>query len=290
MFMEKVLVTHGIKVVVKLLRSLSFKLILLSKKLDRTLLLNSGEKKILSRNAQFKDKHKGQRAFIIVNGPSLKDQNVELLKNDLTFVVSGFYRHEVVKKWQPTYYSIIDKNFFNGSEQSATFFQRLNEHIHGSTFFIPLFRGWESNRKYKLLPDEKTYYGATAGLPNEQIDFTRVVQSFQGVSAYALAQAVYMGCSPIYLLGFDHDYLANRGVDRHFYNGGTIPGAAGNAVTLADRIPYDTEMEANLKLWRNYRSLDRIAKKKGIKIYNATIGGYLDVFERANFEGLTFEV
>ncbi len=290
MFMEKVLITHGIKVVVKLLRSLSFKLILFSKELDKILILTKEEKKLLSRNAQFKDRHKGQRAFIIVNGPSLKDQNIELLKNDLTFVVSGFYRHEVIKKWQPTYYSIVDKNFFNGSEQSATFFKRLNEVIHGSTFFIPLFRGWETNRTHKLLPEDRTYYSALAGVPNDQLDFARVVQSFQGVSAYALAQAIYMGCSPIYLLGFDHDYLANRGVDRHFYSGGTIPGAAGNAVTLADRIPYDTEMEANLKLWKNYRSLHRIARKKGIKIYNATIGGYLDVFERTNFEELDFKV
>ena len=288
--MEKILVTHSIKVGVKLLRNLSLRLISLSKKLDHILLLTKEEKKILGRNVQFKDKHKGKRAFIIVNGPSLKDQNIELLKNDLTFVVSGFYRHEVIKKWQPTYYSIIDKNFFNNSEQSATFFRRLNEVIHGSTFFIPLFRGWETNRMHKLLPEDRTYYSALAGIPNDQLDFARVVQSFQGVSAYALAQAIYMGCSPIYLLGFDHDYLANRGLDRHFYSGGTIPGDAANTVTLADRIPYDMEMEANLKLWKNYRSLDRIARKKGIKIYNATIGGYLDVFERANFKELDFKV
>ena len=32
---------------------------------------------------------------------------------------------------------------------------------------------------------------------------TKIVQSFQSVSSFALSQAIYMGCSEIYLLGFD---------------------------------------------------------------------------------------
>ncbi|MFZ1807724.1 MAG: hypothetical protein WAU36_10900 [Cyclobacteriaceae bacterium] len=238
------------------------------------------------RNKQFENKHRGKRAFVIVNGPSLKDQDINWLSDDITFVVSGFYRHEVIRKWQPTYYSIIDKNFFDGSEQSRNLFSQLNEVIKKSIFFIPLFRGLKSNELLSLLPSERTFYAALAGGPTKSVDFTGVVQSFYGVSAFALAQAIFMGCSPIYLLGFDHDYLANRGLDRHFYTGGTIPGATGNSKTLAERIPYDTEMEANLKLWKNYRSLKRIAEKKGIKIYNATNGGYLDVFERIDYNKL----
>jgi hypothetical protein len=115
---------------------------------------------------------------------------------------------------------------------------------------------------------------------------TGVVQSFRSVSAFALAQAIYMECSPIYLLGFDHDYLANRGVDHHFYTGGTLPGLAATNVPLGERSTYDSELDALLHLWKNYRSLARIANKKGIKIYNATNGGYLDVFERVDFETL----
>ena len=42
-------------------------------------------------------------------------------------------------------------------------------------------------------------------------------------------------------------------------------------------------MKANLSLWKNYRSLHRIAEAKGIKILNATNGGYLDVFDRIDY-------
>jgi len=284
--MQKLLITHALKFGIKLFKSAASNLHMLAKKLDRIALITPAERNILKRNAQFRDKHKDKRAFVIVNGPSLKQQNIDMLENEITFVVSGFFRHEVVKKWQPTYYSILDKNFFVDNEHTDFFFKQLNEVIKDSIFFIPLFRGWTANQNRKLLPLQNTYYIATAGDGNSELDMTEVVQSFHMVSAFALAQAIYMGCSPIYLLGFDHDYLANRGVDQHFYTGGTIPGMAGTTVTLAERIPYDTEIKAYLKLWKNYRSLARIAKKRGIKIYNATKGGYLDVFDRFDFESL----
>src|SRR5688572_25054320 len=96
--------THGLKMFIKILKSTAYRLNYWARKLDALSLLTPAEKEILKRNSQFHDKHKGKRAFIIVNGPSLKQQNIEWLSDEITFVVSGFYRHEVIKKWQPTYY------------------------------------------------------------------------------------------------------------------------------------------------------------------------------------------
>lgn len=35
-----------------------------------------------------------------------------------------------------------------------------------------------------------------------------------------------------------------------------------------------------------YQKIKKYADKKGIKIYNATRGGYLEIFERVNFDTL----
>lgn len=284
--MEKLVLTHIIKRSAILIRKFSFVLMGISKKMEVIDLLSISDKKILKRNTVFKNKHKNKRAFVIVNGPSLKTQNLDVLKNEITFVVSGFYNHKVIQIWQPTYYSILDKNFFNGSNQSINFFKELNSIIFNSTFFLPFYRGYKANQKFKLLEEEKVFYIATSGIPDNNIELDSVIQSFAGVSAFSLAQAIYMGCNPIYLLGFDHDYLANRGVDHHFYEGGTIKGVNVNTKTLAELIPYDSEMLAMYNLWQNYKKLKEIADKKGIKIYNATNGGYLDVFEYVNFNEL----
>lgn len=282
--MQKMLIIHIMKFGIKVLRNISFRLASLARRLNAVSLLSRSEKEILKRNRSFKNKHRGKRAFVIVNGPSLKQQDITGIGSDITFVVSGFFRHEAIKKWQPTYYCFIDKSFFTGSDAMVNFFKQLNEVIKTSTFFLPLYRGYKANQEFSFLDKDRTFYVATAGQPNQKLEMDDVIQSFHGVSAFALAQAVYMGCNPIYLLGFDHDYLANRGIDQHFYSGGTIQGMKANTQTLAERIPYDDEMRANLHLWQNYRSIKRVAKKRGIKIYNATIGGYLDVFERANYE------
>ena len=248
--------------------------------------LTKQQRYILKKNSIFAERHKDQPAFVIVNGPSLATQDLMRLKNQITFVASGFWKHEAVLSWQPTYYSLSDGNYFNNNPPNLQFFKSLNERIHSSTFFVPLYRGFDAVHKYGLLPVDRTYYMATVGTNVSHNDLTGIIQGFGSVSAFALSQAIYMGCSPIYLLGFDHDYLANRGVDRHFYSGGTMIGQRDANIPLGDRISYDDEMRANLGLWANYRALKAIADKKGIQIFNCTRGGYLDVFPRLNYESI----
>jgi hypothetical protein len=279
---------YGATFLAKRLRNLAKLLTQSAEVIEARRSLSRHQHSILQRNAAFADKHKGQPAFVIVNGPSLITQNILPLKNQVTFVVSGFWKHEAVLSWQPTYYSLLDANFFNDTQATRDFYQNMLQRIHSSTFFVPLFRGFDAIRRYQLLPDNRTYYVASVGEKASNNDLTKIVQGFAGVSAFALSQAIYMGCNPIYLLGFDHDYLANRGVDRHFYTGGTISGHPSTNIPLSQRISYDDEMRANLRLWENYRILDVEAKRKGIQIINSTDGGYLDVFPRARFESLKF--
>ena len=248
--------------------------------------LTAQQREVLLRNAPLRKKHKGRAAYVIVNGPSLADQDILRLKDDITFVVSGFWKHDAVLTWQPTYYSLLDANFFADTPATEAFYKNLYERIHASTFFVPLYRGFDAVHKRQILPADLTHYVASVGWQTPGNDLTGFVQSFAGVSSFALSQAIYMGCSPIYLLGFDHDYLANRGIDRHFYKGGTIPGQKDTDVPLADRVPYDVEMQANVRLWQNYRVLKAIAERQGTQIFNATRGGYLDVFPRVDFDTL----
>ena len=37
---------------------------------------------------QYKDIHKGKRVFLIANGPSLKDTNLDLLKDEITIAMN----------------------------------------------------------------------------------------------------------------------------------------------------------------------------------------------------------
>jgi uncharacterized Rossmann fold enzyme len=60
----------------------------------------------------FKDIHKGKRCFIIGNGPSLKMEDLDKLKNEYTFAANKIYLAFEETDWRPTYYCIQDLKLF----------------------------------------------------------------------------------------------------------------------------------------------------------------------------------
>src|SRR5712692_1717642 len=57
---------------------------------------------LIKRNEIFRDRHRGQRCFVIGNGPSLKDQDLSPLANEITLVTNSFYVHPIIgESWQP---------------------------------------------------------------------------------------------------------------------------------------------------------------------------------------------
>jgi len=251
------------------------------------------DKALLAGNRVFRDCHRDQRCFVIGNGPSLRRQDLSLLTNELTFVMSGFWKHPVVRQWQPTYYFFADPMFFDGSEPMRKFFSDLRSQIHSTKFFVPL-SSKEIIQKISLLPLEKTYFVAVRGMLEGRVsynglsgrpDLARFVPGVFTVAQLALMAAIYMGCSPIYLLGLDHDWLAHRGMDRHFYNGKTIenhPKAHGDL----NRLSYKTDAQGVVDIWNGYEYFSKVSKQEGIEIFNATDGGFLDVFERVCYRSL----
>jgi len=261
-----------------------------AKRLDQVLFLSSlssEDRALLARNRIFRDRHKGERCFIIGNGPSLRTQNLSPLASELTFVTNAFWKNPFVKKWQPTYYFFADDLYFDGSEPTRIFFYNLRSVVHASTFFLPIF-GKHVVRGMSLLPPNITYYVAFHGSLSDGLshlpDFTGIVPGAQSVSEFAIMAAMYMGCSPIYLLGLDHDWLSHRDMDRHFYEGATVDHA--RAEQNLGKESYKVQMEAVLKLWYGYESILRVAETAGIRIVNATKGGFLDVFEREDYDSL----
>lgn len=254
-------------------------------------LLSPDDKKIISRNSRFKGLHKNKRAFVIANGPSISTQPLELLEGELTFAVSGFYKHPIVEKWQPTYYSFIDPAFFQDETIYSPFFSELTKRVTDCTFFLPLARGYHFQQKNQLLDKEKTFFVATHGqLQNRKLDLTDMNVGFNTVAAFSIALALYMGCSPIYLIGFDHDLLSHQGKDRHFYNGQIVGGKRGEMFRDKSLLDiwggYYGVMKLMMRWWDNYFYLNDLAEKSGQEIINATNSGFLDVFPRAKFEEL----
>jgi hypothetical protein len=237
----------------------------------------------LKRNEIFRNRHKNQRCFIIGNGPSLKHQDIGPLANEITFATNSFYLHPAVgTSWQPSYYCLSDPLFFDGREPISTLV-KIAERITSSPFFVPHYAR-ECLERTKALPAERTHYVAfceeLSANNTRKYDLTQPTTGVQTVVQLALLAAIYMGCSPIYLLGLDHDWLAQGG-SSHFYSEKDPEDQPAVNLPAWD---YHSMMDSVLMMWKVYEHQLLMAKEAGIKIVNCTRGGFLDVFERGNYE------
>jgi hypothetical protein len=256
---------------------------------DRSLpRLTAEERKIIRQNEILRDCHPGERCFIIGNGPSLNSQDLKFLSNETAFVMNAFWKHPIVERWQPRYYCFSDPLFFNQSRQSKQFFVDLRARIKTSHFFAPLcYKSVIETQN--LLPPETTSYVALGNHslgdePGDPLDLTKEIPYVQTIPQLAILIAIFMGFKEVYLLGLDHDWLARlKGSGGfNFFEGLSID----HADAISEPVPYESEMKSMLKVWRGYHALNARAMERGTRIYNATHGGFLDVFERVSYESI----
>lgn len=252
--------------------------------------LSPAEKKLLIRNHIFKDKHKGRRCFVIGNGPSLNKQDLSLLSDEITIVVNAFYKNPIVEKWQPTYYCFADPILFIGSKQRINdFFHNLRSKIHSSIFLAPTY-AQKIITDQNMLPLGQTYYATFRGNLGESlkydINLVKSIPGVQSVSQLGIMWAMYMGCSPIYLIGLDHDWLSYpAGIEPHFYNANIVNNYS-KVYRSLNGYCYKDNLKSVLNLWKGYETILRIASNKNISIINSTEGGLLDVFERREYKSI----
>jgi hypothetical protein len=265
------------------------------RQIDKTL----SKDKIILRNAKFNNFHKGKRCFVIANGPSLKKQDLSLLKNEITIGTNTIWKHSEMKNWNPTYYctahieciSKTQKDLgYAGKketiEDGMEFFKNVRDILHDSIYFIPYY-GYDGNKNSEFLPEDRTFYIPQFPYPLFEMlpEFPNLAHGFpnpQDSSQYAIMIAVAMGCSPIYLLGCDHDWFVNHGPEQLFFD----KPASENAIYDTGRVPMMQTSWFNWLLWRSHDALNKMAIKNGVEIFNATGGGILDIYPLKKYEDL----
>jgi hypothetical protein len=118
------------------------------------------------------------------------------------------------------------------------------------------------------------------------LDLTRAVPAVCSVPVMCLMIALYMGFKNIYLLGVEHDSFRTRKYT-YFYEPTVLAGKTGS-VTPDGTVTDDVcdELYTYYRLFNQYRAINRIARFRGVGVYNATAGGALEEFERVSFESL----
>ncbi|MCL1894358.1 MAG: DUF115 domain-containing protein [Holophagaceae bacterium] len=228
---------------------------------------------------QFRDKHKGESCFVIGNGPSLRAEDLTKLKSEIAIASNKIYLIFDKTDWRPTYYQVTDfLTFANHKEiinkinctkfillDCALYYDDYSPDIDNTFYF-------SSNTCFLHRPyPYKTLFSS-------ELD----VLGHGNVTYCSLQVAVNMGFHNIYLLGVENNYpksithdgeIVLRNLDSHFCSDYDA-GRPHISVSHPDYI------NATYEVARKY------ADAHGIKIYNATRGGKLEVFERIDFDTL----
>lgn len=228
----------------------------------------------------FKNKHQGQRCFILGNGPSLNKVDLSKLKNEITFGVNSIFLNFKRMGFQVTYYAVEDSHVIR--ERSVQI-GLLDKPVK----FIPQLAvdkiPFSMNNVYMNVIMDYSLY---EGFPFFSTDCVRRLWPGGTVTYLNMQLAYYMGFEEVYLVGFDHNYVipasavvkawdiqSTEDDPNHFH-----PDYFGKGYHW--HIPLTERMELC------YIKANYAFECDGRKMFNATRGGKLDVIERKDYDSL----
>jgi hypothetical protein len=244
--------------------------------------INENEKKF----AALKDVHKGERCFIIGNGPSLNNLDLTHLKNEYTFGVNAIYLNYEKMQFHPTYYVVEDnlvaedrKDEINAyDEPKVKFFGnyfRNTLKADDKTIFINLLRNYSDVKNFPYFSDNAVRKLGVGG----------------SVTYVCLQLAYHMGFEKVYMIGFDHNYKIPNSV--------LISNRRGTGFDITstedDVNHFSKEYFGKGYRWHDpnvermevgFRKANEFYNLSGRKVYNATLGGKLEAFDRINYSSL----
>jgi hypothetical protein len=250
--------------------------------------LPAADRALLSANRALHGRHAGRRAFILCSGPSIKTQDLTVLKNEICIGVSNFFVHPEYATIGPRYHCIAPLHPPFTDDDGLRWFRTMEQPLEGRELFLALTDRHlvETGRLFSATQIHYLAFGRPWGKsapPPLALD--ERLPSGQSVSIFALMVALQLGFSEIYLLGTDHtslNFQNGQYAYQHFYTGART-NALGEIPPPPDLEP---EFAGYVALWRQYKTLRTIAAARGVQIFNATRGGLLDVFPRVTLESL----
>ncbi len=231
------------------------------------------------------NKHFGKRCFIIGNGPSLNKHDLSLLNNEYSFGVNGIFYKTKETGFRPSFFVVEDTSVMKENldeiikyvPKEAKFFPHTYKSIHPkseNTYFFNMNRGFYEKKSPNYC------------VPRFSTDASDVLYCGQSVTFINLQLAFFMGFTEVYLIGMDFDYTIPK---EHEKKGDIIKS------TTDDPNHFHKDYFGKGKTWKDPK-LDRVLscykmaklayESVGRKIFNATEGGKLDLFDRANYNSL----
>jgi hypothetical protein len=212
--------------------------------------------------------HKDERCFIIGNGPSLRQTDLNKLQGEYTFGLNRIYLLFPQLGFSTTYLVSVNDLVL---EQSAAEMRSLD---------MPKFLTWRVRHWFRNT--SKVIYLDTdfTGEENFCLDLTGRIFEGYTVTYVALQLAYHMGFEQVILVGVDHNFVTQGAANQAIISQGDDPNhftpnyfGKGFKWQLPDLIGSE----------RAYILAREAYTKAGRRVMDATVGGKLTIFPKVDY-------
>lgn len=253
------------------------------------------EKRLVAFNKSLKDKYNGKRCFIVANGPSLANENLGLLANEVVFTCNLFPNSKLFEPINPTFHAITDPLFFQQNNTSIeNTLEKLYQKKLNALFFSP--SAAEFVVQNKISNYFSVYYVSQfflKGLKSE-INLTTCIPAFPTVVQAEICIAIYMGFKKIYLLGCDCTGFVSLAKVREKTKASLEKIYAFELNREDEKLvknnlsvrPIENELRGYAAIFENYINLNTYCQKHNISLINLSSGGILTYLPEDKLESV----
>lgn len=218
----------------------------------------------------YQDMHRGQRCFIIGNGPSLKNTDLTKLRNEFTFGMNRIYMLFPELDFPTTYYLSVNSLVI---EQCAEDILNLP---------IPKFLSWRS-RHLITSSESISYLFTTYSGAKFSLDARGRLWEGATVTYVALQLAYFMGFKTVILIGVDHSFNARGKPNTTVVSQGDDPDHFDSQYFGKGFRWQLPDLETSERAYRMAHSAFESDKRQ---VLDATIGGKLEVFPKVEYDSI----
>jgi hypothetical protein len=237
--------------------------------------LHPWRRESIRRLRAWKDAHRGKRAFIIGNGPSLRNTDLTRLRDEITFGLNRIYLLFPELGFSTTYLVSINDLVI---EQCAQELAALS---------LPRFFAWRSRRHFwplnLSLEQLPTFLYTSYTGPRFSRDVSGRVWEGATVTNVALQLAFHMGFEQVILIGVDHSFTSKGEANKTVVSDGDDPNhfsphyfGKGFRWQLPDLETSEI----------GYAMARKAYEQAGRQVLDATIGGKLTIFPKVDYDRL----
>lgn len=260
-------------------------------------------KLILLKNSEFEGIHSGKRCFILGNGPSIKDIDLGILEDEITFSVNQLSRRPDFSALKTNYHIWMDERFFDidlDKPEDAELLKVMKGVNTDNNKPVVFYRiaATDMIRKYNLDKELDIRFVDDIKIPLwnmaiKNMNFTTIVPKFNTVTQTLVCLAIYMGFSEIYLLGCDCTGFITTAQSVMCYYDENIQYAYEVTENEKKRMQKSNSVHAiqdelrwYADLMDEYENLYYYCKDRNIKLVNLTEGGLLNSIPRGDLNGI----